>query len=294
MKASPHRAAPCGAQPPGSSMNAIPPFAHLCEPAASLEDGHGRTVRYIRLSVTDRCNLRCTYCRSGMETFIPHESVLRYEEMEQLVDMAMDMGVEKVRLTGGEPFARKGFSDFLERLRAAHPALDIRVTTNGTLIGPHIQTLKAIGLNAVNLSLDTFDRDKFEQITGRDLFGKVRENMDALLDAGIPFKLNAVAMRGFNDDELPAFIDYAMRHPIDVRFIEFMPMGEGTRWSDSCFWSAPDILDAVKGLVAVVPVEQEQRNGGPRPALYAFRPGRPRPRAPRPDLTAFQPFLHVL
>lgn len=140
-----------------------------------------------------------------METFIPHESVLRYEEMEQLVDMAMDMGVEKVRLTGGEPFARKGFSDFLERLRAAHPALDIRVTTNGTLIGPHIQTLKAIGLNAVNLSLDTFDRDKFEQITGRDLFGKVRENMDALLDAGIPFKLNAVAMRGFNDDELPAF-----------------------------------------------------------------------------------------
>ena len=241
-------------------MNAIPPFAHLCEPAASLEDGHGRTVRYIRLSVTDRCNLRCTYCRSGMETFIPHESVLRYEEMEQLVDMAMDMGVEKVRLTGGEPFARKGFADFLERLRAAHPALDIRVTTNGTLIGPHIQTLKAIGLNAVNLSLDTFDRDKFEQITGRDLFGKVRENMDALLDAGIPFKLNAVAMRGFNDDELPAFIDYAMRHPIDVRFIEFMPMGEGTRWSDSCFWSAPDILDAVKGLA---PVEQEQRNGGP-------------------------------
>ena len=166
-------------------------------------------------------------------------------------------------LTGGEPFARKGFADFLERLRAAHPALDIRVTTNGTLIGPHIQTLKAIGLNAVNLSLDTFDRDKFEQITGRDLFGKVRENMDALLDAGIPFKLNAVAMRGFNDDELPAFIDYAMRHPIDVRFIEFMPMGEGTRWSDSCFWSAPDILDAVKGLVAVAPVEQEQRNGGP-------------------------------
>ena len=244
-------------------MNAIPPFAHLCEPAASLEDGHGRTVRYIRLSVTDRCNLRCTYCRSGMETFIPHESVLRYEEMEQLVDMAMDMGVEKVRLTGGEPFARKGFADFLERLRAAHPALDIRVTTNGTLIGPHIQTLKAIGLNAVNLSLDTFDRDKFEQITGRDLFGKVRENMDALLDAGIPFKLNAVAMRGFNDDELPAFIDYAMHHPIDVRFIEFMPMGEGTRWSDSCFWSAPDILDAVKGLVAVAPVEQEQRNGGP-------------------------------
>ena len=250
-------------------MIAIPPSAHPCEPATSLEDGHGRAVRYIRLSVTDRCNLRCTYCRSGMETFIPHESVLRYEEMEQLVDMAMDMGVEKVRLTGGEPFARKGFAEFLERLRAAHPALDIRVTTNGTLIGPHIRTLKAIGLNAVNLSLDTFDRDKFERVTGRDLFHKVRENMDALLDAGIPFKLNAVAMRGFNDDELPAFVDYAMRHPVDVRFIEFMPMGEGTRWSDSCFWPAPDILDAVKGLVSVAPVEQGQRSGGPA-RLYAL------------------------
>lgn len=146
------------------------------------------------------------------------------------------------------------------------------MTTNGTLIGPHIQTLKAIGLNAVNLSLDTFDRDKFEQITGRDLFGKVRENMDALLDAGIPFKLNAVAMRGFNDDELPAFIDYAMRHPIDVRFIEFMPMGEGTRWSDSCFWSAPDILDAVKGARRRRPRGAGTAQRRPPPALYAFRP----------------------
>ena len=244
-------------------MNEILPFTSLCAPRAPLEDGHGRAVRYIRLSVTDRCNLRCSYCRSGMETFIPHESVLRYEEMEQLVDMAMDMGVEKVRLTGGEPFARKGFVEFLERLRAAHPSLDIRVTTNGTLVGPHISELKAVGLNAVNLSLDTFDRAKFAQVTGRDLFPKVRECMDALLDADIPLKLNAVAMRGFNDDELPAFIDYAMTHPVDVRFIEFMPMGEGTRWSDACFWSAPDILSAIKAFVSVEPVAHEQRNGGP-------------------------------
>ena len=134
-------------------MNAIPPSAHPCEPAASLEDGHGRTVRYIRLSVTDRCNLRCTYCRSGMETFIPHESVLRYEEMEQLVDMAMDMGVEKVRLTGGEPFARKGFADFLERLRAAHPALDIRVTTNGTLSRRFDELIEVCGENIGHLHL---------------------------------------------------------------------------------------------------------------------------------------------
>lgn len=250
-------------------MNEIPPLASLCAPIGSLEDGHGRTVRYIRLSVTDRCNLRCAYCRSGMETFIPHESVLRYEEMEQLVDMAIGMGVEKVRLTGGEPFARKGFVGFLERLRAAHPVLDIRVTTNGTLLGPHIPSLKAIGLNAVNLSLDTFDRAKFERITGRDLFPRVRESMDALLEAGIPLKLNAVAMRGFNDDELPAFVNYALAHPVDVRFIEFMPMGEGTRWTDACFWSATDILAAVKKVAGIRPVSEERRNGGPA-RLYAL------------------------
>ena len=250
-------------------MNEIPPLASLCAPTGPLEDGHGRTVRYIRLSVTDRCNLRCAYCRSGMETFIPHESVLRYEEMEQLVDMAIDMGVEKVRLTGGEPFARKGFVGFLERLRAAHPTLDIRVTTNGTLLGPHIPSLKAIGLNAVNLSLDTFDRAKFERITGRDLFPRVRESMDALLEAGIPLKLNAVAMRGFNDDELSAFVDYALAHPVDVRFIEFMPMGEGTRWTDARFWSATDILAAVKELVDIRPLSEERRNGGPA-RLYAL------------------------
>lgn len=244
-------------------MNGIPLLAPMRETSASLEDAHGRTVRYIRLSVTDRCNLRCTYCRSGMETFIPHESVLRYEEMGQLVDMAIDMGVEKVRLTGGEPFARKGFVAFLERLRAAHPALDIRVTTNGTLIGPYIPALKDIALNAVNLSLDTFDRAKFERITGRDLFPKVLESMEALLEAGIHLKLNAVAMRGFNDDELPAFVEYALKHPVDVRFIEFMPMGEGTRWTDASFWSAPDILAAVEKLAEVIPVREEQRNGGP-------------------------------
>lgn len=250
-------------------MNETLPFASLCGPLGSLEDGHGRPVRYIRLSVTDRCNLRCAYCRSGMETFIPHESVLRYEEMEQLVGMAIDMGVEKVRLTGGEPFARKGFVGFLERLRAAHPALDIRITTNGTLLGPHIPALKVIGLNAVNLSLDTFDRAKFERITGRDLFPRVRESMDALLEAGIPLKLNAVAMRGFNDDELPAFVGYALKNPVDVRFIEFMPMGEGTRWTDACFWSAPDILAAVKEVADIRPVSEERRNGGPA-RLYAL------------------------
>lgn len=239
-----------------------------------LIDGHGRDVRYIRLSVTDRCNLRCTYCRSGMETFIPHESVLRYEEMEQLVHMVVEQGVEKVRLTGGEPFARKGFIAFLERLRSAHPDLDIRITTNGTLLGPHIPALKDLSLNAVNLSLDTFTRSTFERITGRDLLHRVLESMEQLLAEGIPLKINAVAMRGVNDTELPTFLDFAMTHAVDVRFIEFMPMGEGTRWTSDAFWSASDILDAARKLVSVTPATFDStpsRNSGPA-RLYDLEP----------------------
>ena len=233
------------------------------DPSPTLIDNHGRNVSYIRLSVTDRCNLRCTYCRTGFETFIPHPSILRYEEMEQLIDLAVSLGVEKVRLTGGEPFARRGFLDFLSRLRAEHPALDIRLTTNGTLIGDAIPVLRDLGINGINLSLDTFNPGKFEQITGRDLYDKVAASLEGLLDAGIPLKINAVALRGINDDELPVFLDFAMRHPVEIRYIEFMPMGEGTRWTNERFWSAGDILAAARKLYTVQPLEHHLRNGGP-------------------------------
>ena len=229
----------------------------------SLIDGMGRTVRYVRLSVTDRCNLRCVYCRSGFETFIPHESILRYEEMETLVDLAVALGVEKVRLTGGEPFVRRGFLDFLERLRTRHPALDIRITSNGTLLAPAIPRLKDIGINAVNLSLDTFDRDKFARITGADLLPRVLESMDGLLKAGIPFKINAVAVRGVNDMELTGFLEYALHNPVEVRFIEFMPMGENTRWSSERFWSAEDILAEVRKHCLAEPLAPASNAGGP-------------------------------
>ncbi|MEG2140147.1 MAG: GTP 3',8-cyclase MoaA [Bilophila sp.] len=234
-------------------------------------DRYGRAVRYIRLSVTDRCNLRCTYCRSGMETFIPHESILRYEEMEQLVALAVEQGVRKVRLTGGEPFARKGFVSFLERLRRAHPDLDICITTNGTLLSPHILALKELGLGAINLSLDTFNRKTFERITGRDLLFRVLESVELLLAAKIPFKINTVAMRGVNDTELPAFLDFAMSNAVDVRFIEFMPMGEGTRWTEGLFWSASALLEAAQKLVRVTPVDTPAHNSGPA-RLYDLAP----------------------
>lgn len=247
--------------PPSSDLFSV----HYCQDRASLlADKHGRIVRYIRLSVTDRCNLRCLYCYNSTEkTFIPHDAVLRYEEMEQLVGMAREQGVEKVRLTGGEPFARKDFLSFLERLRYRYPNLDIRLTTNGTLLRPYLTALADLKLKAINLSLDTFNPKTFERITGRNLFREVRRNMDALVEKGIPFKLNVVALRGINTDELPLFLEFALRHPVDVRFIEFMPMGKGTCWTKATFCSAETLLEAARRFVVLHPFVDETSTCGP-------------------------------
>ena len=152
----------------------------------ALHDDHGRTVRYLRLSLTDRCNLRCLYCHSNARhQCIPHEKVLRYEEMIRLVQIVRGMGVGKVRLTGGEPFARKGCDDFLLRLRQRFDDLDIRITTNGTLLEEHIPLLQRIRISAVNLSLDSFDRETFARVTGRDMLPEVLRALDATLsDSG--------------------------------------------------------------------------------------------------------------
>lgn len=230
----------------------------------NLIDAHGRIVRYVRLSVTDRCNFRCLYCNSNARTqFIPHDTVLRYEEMLRIVDVAVSLGVQKVRLTGGEPFARKGFVHFLEMLRARHPQLDIRITTNATLVRPHVQTLRDVGINAINISLDSFDPARFAEITGQEMLGEVRATIDALLAANIPIKINAVALRGFTEAELPAFVDFARQHPVDIRFIEFMPMGADSKWSEKNFWPAADILHALNAISPLSPCEQERHLHGP-------------------------------
>ncbi len=207
----------------------------------ALLDRHGRQVRYLRVSVTDRCNLCCRYCRDGKTPFIPHEHILRFEEIEEIIAIAASLGVHKLRFTGGEPFARRGFPDFLHRVRQRFPAMDLRLTTNGTLIKGSLEDLKALGV-AVNLSLDTLDRERFAAITGMDMLPVVLENMHRMLDLGIPLKINVVAMRGVNDDALRDLASLCMEHPLDVRFIEFMPMGEGSIWSKSLFWPAAGIL----------------------------------------------------
>lgn len=218
-----------------------------------LEDGHGRKASYMRISVTDRCNLRCTYCAGEGREFIPHPSILRYEEILDLMDMAARLGVVKFRFTGGEPFVRKDFADFMIAAAARFPGVDMCVTSNATLLGDHVDRLAASGVRRVNISLDTLDPAKFLRITGFDLFHTVRENIDRCLDAGMTVKVNAVAMKGVNDDELPAFVEFARSRPLDMRFIEFMPVGLETGWSDHSVWKADEIFAEASALAELVP-----------------------------------------
>jgi cyclic pyranopterin phosphate synthase len=219
----------------------------------SLEDSHGRKASYMRISVTDRCNLRCTYCAGEGCDFIPHSEILRYEEILDLIGMSVDFGVEKIRFTGGEPFVRKGFTDFMVEASSRFPKLDLCVTTNATLLGDSVERLAQAGVRRVNISLDTLDPAKFLHITGSDLYSTVRANIDRCLDAGMMVKVNAVAMKGFNDNELPDFIEFATTHAIDMRFIEFMPVGLDTGWKDDSVWKAEDILAEAGKLAQLLP-----------------------------------------
>jgi cyclic pyranopterin phosphate synthase len=226
-----------------------------------IKDGYGREMRYLRLSVTDRCNLRCRYCRVD-HAFIPHAAILRYEEMERIVALAVAMGMGKVRLTGGEPFVRKGFPGFLSRLRERNPELDLRLTSNGVLLLPHVPLLREVKAH-VNLSLDSMRPERFARITGRDVLGSVLKSLEALAEAGVPFKVNAVALRGVNDDELPDFLRLARVYRVDVRFIEFMPMGGGTAWNENFYWPAGEILREARTLADLAPVPAHAGTDGP-------------------------------
>lgn len=236
-----------------------------------IQDNYGRGVSYLRLSITDRCNLNCFYCRPGKgSSFIPHKNVLTYEDMLYLLHTASGMDVQKVRLTGGEPFARRDILYFLHRLKNELPEMEIRLTTNATLIAGKIRALRDIGIKGLNISLDTLDREKYQRITGRDKLDNVMASIDRCLEEGIRVKINVVALKGVNDDELGDFIRLAMQKPLDVRFIEFMPIGEKTLWKEDYYWSSSDLLLQAGEITAMVPVEKLSRNHGP---ARMFRPG---------------------
>ena len=232
--------------------------------AERLSDGHGRIVSYFRISVTDRCNLRCRYCVRDNMQFIPHDNILRYEEIDTLVDLAVPLGVTKIRLTGGEPLVRKDFIPFLGRLSKRHPQLDLRVTTNGTMLTGKAGFVREAGVKCLNISLDTLDPGRFKEITGRDFFERVMDGIGDCLDFGIRVKINAVAMKGVNDDELGAFIDFARANPVDVRFIEFMPIGCSTRWTDPEVWTMDELLKQARTHAELTEAPRHELGGPAR------------------------------
>lgn len=207
-----------------------------------MKDTHGRTIDYLRISLTDRCNFRCIYCmpEEGVEQ-LAHEDVLRIEEIEQAVHVAAGMGIKSVRLTGGEPLVRKGVIDLVRAISEAPGIENVSMTTNGVLLPKMAADLKEAGLSRVNISLDTLDAQQFKQITRRGELQQTLDGIDAALEAGFdPVKINAVAVRSLNQDYL-AFARLSMDRPLHVRFIEYMPVGESSG-SHGCGWGKDDVV----------------------------------------------------
>lgn len=211
-----------------------------------LTDNHGRPVNYLRLAVTDRCNLRCFYCMPahGLE-WLERKELMTWEEMLQLCSMLVKMGIKKIRLTGGEPFARRNFMEFLTELSKIDGLKEITLTTNGVLTALYVPELKKLGIKSVNLSLDTLDRERFKNITRRDELPKVLYTLHELLRHDIQVKLNAVVMEGKNTEDIIPLVELAKELPVSVRFIEEMPFnGNGTY--AGLIWDHVKILDTIK------------------------------------------------
>lgn len=190
-----------------------------------MRDSLHRNIDYMRVSITDRCNLRCRYCMPEDLPFISHENILRYEEILRAVKIMAGLGVTRVKVTGGEPLVRKGCAGFLGELKAVPGIELVTLTTNGVLLEENLKQLCDMGLDGVNISLDTLDAEKYERITGRDEFRRVSRAVEDAVGAGLRVKINCVPIRGLNDGEQAGFARLAERLPLDVRFIELMPTG---------------------------------------------------------------------
>lgn len=213
-----------------------------------VTDVHGRRLRNLRISVTDRCNLRCGYCMPEEEyTWLPREEILHFGEIAAVADVFLDLGVDKVRLTGGEPLLRRDVPRLVAMLAARPRVRDLAMTTNGILLAEHAPALKAAGLHRVTVSLDTLDAERFARLTRRASHAQVLEGIASLAPAGFTgTKLDTVVMRGVNDDELADLVEFARGVPAEVRFIEYMDVGGATRWSLAQVVSRGEMLERLE------------------------------------------------
>lgn len=235
---------------------------------SKLIDNLGREISYLRVSITDRCNYRCIYCKPEEQfEFIPHEEVLRYEEIVEIIKEAVNLGVTKVRITGGEPLVRKGVVDFIKKLREIKKLEDISLTTNGFFLSEYAEKLKDAGLNRVNISLDSLQEEKYKRITRGGSLEKALKGINFALKAGLlPIKINTVLIRGINDDEVEDFVRLTLGRPLNIRFIEFMPSGEELKdnYRDK-FISVLEIKESLAEKYSFRPVDINSGNG---PAKY--------------------------
>jgi GTP 3',8-cyclase len=232
-----------------------------------------RTINYLRISVTDRCNLKCRYCFSeeGVN-FIPHEEILSYEELLHLVRLSTLVGIRKIRVTGGEPLVRKGIEEFLFNLCHIKGLQDISLTTNGILLKEMASRIKSCGIKRLNISLDSLKPERFAYITGKDEFHKVWEGIREAERVGFyPLKINLVVMKGINYDEIIDFARLAIEKPYHIRFIELMPIANNG-WRTEMFVSVEEMFDVIKTLGPLKPLKSDILDG---PAQrYVFDEGK--------------------
>jgi cyclic pyranopterin phosphate synthase len=235
-----------------------------------LIDKHGRQITDLRVSITDRCNFRCVYCRSG-ETDLPGAERCSFDEYERLVRILVSLGIRKVRVTGGEPLVRPGVAEFLGRLKAIGVG-DLSMTTNGFTLAERLDSLIAAGLDRINISLDSLKQERFEAITRTKTFDQVIASIEAAQASKLrPVKVNAVLVRALNDDEVEDFAQFARDLNLVMRFIEFMPLDAGHTWTRDRVVSAAEIHQRISARWPLVPVAHERSETARR---YRFADGR--------------------
>lgn len=231
-----------------------------------MVDQYGRNIDYIRISVTDRCNLRCTYCmpEEGVEQ-IPHREILAYDEITRLCGICASMGITKVKITGGEPLVRKGISELIKEIKALEGISQVTITTNGVLLKEQMPSLAEAGISAVNISLDTLDPLMFEKITRRNEFPQVLAGIQEALEyPDIQVKINCVPLAGINEDQWIPLAGISKEYPVSMRFIEMMPIGLGKQYHGKTQEEILKVLEVEYGKARIV-----QGRFGNGPAVYA-------------------------
>ena len=246
-------------------------------PKSVLTDAYGRAIRDLRVSLTDRCNFRCFYCLPhGEPPIAPKEQMLSYEEIEYVCDIFVHLGIEKIRLTGGEPMLRRDIETIISKLSRFKTSglIDLALTANGYFLPERAHALKAAGLDRVTISVDSLKRDVFKRMTGVDVLDKVLAGLAAAKDAGLePIKINAVIVRGHNEDEVADFAAFAREYDVKMRFIEFMPLDSGHEWARTDVVSGREIHDRISERFPLVKVNAPR--GSETSARYRFADGAP-------------------